>query len=535
MDAWSEFKKYFYRDDAVGISIDFSGAGLTDVFLDAMGARILAAHGEMDALEGGAIANGNEGRMVGHYWLRSPQIAPSAEIQRAIGDGIGKIKDFARLVHLGKIAGQGGRFEHALFIGIGGSALGPQLLDSSLPANGKIDCHFIDNTDPDGMDIVLGRLAGKLGQTLVVVTSKSGSTPEPRNAMVEVMAAYADAGHSFRRHAVCITGQGSLLGKQATEEGWIGQFPMWDWVGGRTSIFSAVGLLPLALRTGSTDPSQNPVENFMAGARAMDAATRVHGPSNPAMLLALAWYRSTEGGGKRAMVVIPYKDRLANFSKYLQQLIMESLGKKNDRSGNEVRHGLTVYGNRGSTDQHSFVQQLRDGPDDFFLTTIGVLEARNGNSIAVDPDGMTSGDYLHGFALGTMEALADRGTAVLHITVDRLSEYELGALIALYERAVGFYASLVNVNAYDQPGVEAGKKAAAEILELQRSVVTFLRKNAGDFFTADAIASALGLSGRDVLVFKLLEHLAMNNRSIEKIPSVGGNATAATYGMVSER
>jgi glucose-6-phosphate isomerase len=302
------------------------------------------------------------------------------------------------------------------------------------------------------------------------------------------------------------------------------RFPMWDWVGGRTSIFSAVGLLPMALRGNST-------KDFIAGARAMDSATRVADPSNPAMLLALAWHLATNGRGERAMVVLPYKDRLASFPRYLQQLVMESIGKKSDRAGNEVRQGLTVYGNKGSTDQHSFIQQLRDGPNNFFLTTIEVLRSRDGDSPAVDGDGMGSGDYLHGFALGTMEALADNGTPIIHVAVDGLSELELGALIALYERAVGFYASMVNVNAYDQPGVEAGKKAAIAILQIQRTVADFLARNHGRSFTADAIADAIALPDRKALVFKLLEHMAANDPSVGRT-SGEGKPSATAYGAI---
>jgi glucose-6-phosphate isomerase len=331
--------------------------------------------------------------------------------------------------------------------------------------------------------------------------------------MVEVMAAYEKNKYAFSRHAVAITGQDSLLNKQAHSEGWIGRFPMWEWVGGRTSIFSAVGLLPAALQG-------IPIKSFLAGARAMDSITRVASAKNPAMMMALAWYCATDGVGKKDMVVIPYKDRLSNFAKYLQQLIMESLGKEKDRDGNIVRQGLTVYGNKGSTDQHSFIQQLRDGLQNFFITIISVLKSRDAVSPAVDPNGMTSGDYLNGFALGTAKALNENGIGVIQISVDKFSEYELGSLIALYERIVGFYATMVNVNAYHQPGVEAGKKAAAEILQIQRSIGSFLAKNKGKKLTIDTIADGINLKNQKVLVFKLLEYMAANGDGIKRNPSV---------------
>ncbi|MDR0742650.1 MAG: glucose-6-phosphate isomerase [Puniceicoccales bacterium] len=513
MEDWSEFKKYLFHNDELGMTIDFSKIGFSEKFFNGMAEKIAVAHREMVALEAGTVANRDENRMVGHYWLRNPNIAPSPEIQGNIGDGIEKILKFAEQIHLGHLAGQDGKFESALYIGIGGSALGPQLICGSFDGDNKINCYFIDNTDPDGIDLTLKKLEGKLGRTLVVVTSKSGNTPEPRNAMVEVMAAYEKNGHTFSRHAVAITGQASLLDKQARSEGWIGRFPMWEWVGGRTSVFSAVGLLPAALQGIS-------IKSFLSGARDMDSITRVASFKNPAMMMALGWYCATDGVGKKDMVVIPYKDRLSNFAKYLQQLIMESLGKEKDRDGNVVHQGLTVYGNKGSTDQHSFIQQLRDGLQNFFITIISVLKSRNGTSPAVEPNGMTSGDYLNGFALGTAKALYENGIGVIQISIDKFSEYELGALIALYERAVGFYASMVNVNAYHQPGVEAGKKAAAEILRVQQSIGSFLAKNKGKKLTIDAIADGIKLKNQKVLIFKLLEHMAANSDGIKRNPFV---------------
>ncbi|MDR1595347.1 MAG: glucose-6-phosphate isomerase [Puniceicoccales bacterium] len=519
MSEWSDFEKYFFRADDLGISIDFSKIGFSDEFFSAMEYKISTAYREMAALEAGAVANRDEYRMVGHYWLRNADIAPSEGIREQISETIEKVVRFAEKVHMGHIVGQDGRFENALFIGIGGSALGPQLICESLGKNVKLGCYFIDNTDPDGVDITLGKLAGKLGKTLVVVTSKSGSTPEPRNAMVEVAAAYEKGGYAFPRHAVAVTGENGLLDRQAIAEGWIDRFAMWEWVGGRTSVFSAVGLLPAALQG-------NSLKFFISGARRMDELTRSVSPKNPAMMMALAWFLAADGVGKKDMVVIPYKDRLSSFSKYLQQIVMESVGKEKDRDGNIARQGLTVYGNKGSSDQHSFVQQLRDGLRNFFVTIISVLRARDGGSILVDSDGMTSGDYLNGFAVGTMRALCENGTRVIHLSIDELSERELGALIALYERSVGFYCSMVNINAYNQPGVEAGKKAAANVLKIQRSIVSFLEKSRGRVVTIDDISSGAQVQSK-VLAFKIVEHIAANGRFIKRFRGDGG--FAATY------
>ena len=117
-------------------------------------------------------------------------------------------------------------------------------------------------------------------------------------------------------------------------------------------------------------------------------------------MLALSWYHLTEGKGSKDMVILPYKDQLELFAKYLQQLIMESLGKELNLEGEKVCQGIAVYGNKGSTDQHAYVQQLREGIPNFFVTFIEVLKHREGESIPVDNNGMTSGDYLHGFFSG---------------------------------------------------------------------------------------------------------------------------------------
>jgi glucose-6-phosphate isomerase len=186
--------------------------------------------------------------------------------------------------------------------------------------------------------------------------------------------------------------------------------------------------------------------------------------------MAHAWFELGQGIGNKAMVVLPYKDSLLLLGRYLQQLIMESLGKKFDIEGNIVHQGLTVYGNKGSTDQHAFVQQLRDGRHDFFANFVAVLESRRGSSIEVD-EGHTSGDYLLGFLMGTRNALTEAGRSSLTVIIPRVDEWYVGALVALYERVVGFYAARIRINAYDQPGVEAGKKAAEEILVLQQQIM----------------------------------------------------------------
>jgi glucose-6-phosphate isomerase len=299
-----------------------------------------------------------------------------------------------------------------------------------------------------------------------------------------------------------VTGEGSELDRVAEREGWLFRFPMWDWVGGRTSELSAVGLLPAALQGVAID-------ELLDGARAMDGLTRRDETrKNPAALLALMWWYAGGGRGARDMVVLPYKDRLLLLSRYLQQLVMESLGKERDRAGNVVRQGIAVYGNKGSTDQHAYVQQLREGLDNFFVTFIQVEKDRTGPS-AIVGEGATSGDYLFGFLEGTRRALYDNGRESVTLTVPALDARALGGLIALFERAVGLYASLAGINAYHQPGVEAGKKAATAVLSLQGKVLEALRR-AGRGMSADEVAEAIDAGEEIETVWKILEHAAVN-------------------------
>lgn len=504
--SWDAFKRYFIYLHQLKISLDTSKVMFKDHFFQTMQSKIVRAFNEMDALESGGLANPDEKRMVGHYWLRNFQLAPKQTLNILLHDNWLKIHAFADKIINQEIQGQTGPFKTLLCIGIGGSALGPQLLSDALDRKPKgLHAIFIDNTDPDGIARVLKKINKHLGQTLVLTTSKSGGTPEPRNGLMEVRAAFEKQGIPFNKHAIAITCEGSQLDELAKKEEWLARFPMWDWVGGRTSLFSNVGLLPAALQ--NID-----ISAMVQGATEMDILTRnTEVFTNPAMMLALAWYACTEGCGKRNMVVLPYKDALVLFPKYLQQLIMESLGKKSTLDNRTVYQGISVYGNKGSTDQHAYVQQLRDGLDDSFVTFIEVQVAKNNSNVHVEP-GLTSGDFLEGFLLGTRAALAEVERPSITLTLKHLNAQSLGALVALFERAVGFYASFIRINAYHQPGVEAGKKAASQFLEIQLRILAFLKENKGHNFNTEAIAQALGMEDRKEDVFKILEYLAANKR-----------------------
>ncbi len=494
---WKKFREQLCHCPEIGLWLDISRMNADSGFFEAMEPEMQRAFSEMQELESGVIANHDENRMVGHYWLRNSSLAPSEELRSAVEDTVSRIERFASDIHGGIIKSPSGSpFRNLLVVGIGGSALGPQFVADALGGSkDRMKPFFLDNTDPDGIDKVLSGI-GDLSDLLVVVISKSGSTKETRNGMLEAQGFFRNAGLDFARQAVAITGDGSELDRLASAEGWIDRFPMWDWVGGRTSVTSAVGLLPAALQ--GID-----IRLLLDGADRCDRLTRNRQTfANPAALMALMWHFATNGRGEKDMVMLPYKDRLLLFSRYLQQLIMESIGKELDRNGNRVEQGLAVYGNKGSTDQHAYVQQLREGINNFFVTFIEVLKEREGGSMEVDP-GVTSGDYLFGFLYGTRQALAEKGRGSMTITVERIDAATIGALIALFERTVGLYASLVNINAYHQPGVEAGKKAATVVIELQKKVNAYLSANPGEE-DPERVAAEIGCPDDAEMVFAIL-------------------------------
>ncbi|OAE34584.1 hypothetical protein AXG93_1487s1300 [Marchantia polymorpha subsp. ruderalis] len=524
---WQRYLEWLYQDKDIGIEIDVSRIGFTDEYLAMMRPKLDQAFRAMADLEGGSIANPDEGRMVGHYWLRKPELAPTAYLQKQIVQTIESVQSFAKDVISGKIKPPpcpNGRFTQILSVGIGGSALGPQFVAEALaPDNPPLKLRFIDNTDPAGIDHQIAQLGPELSSTLVVVISKSGGTPETRNGLLEVQRAFREKGLDFSKQGVAITQENSLLDNTARIEGWLARFPMYDWVGGRTSEMSAVGLLPAALQ--GID-----IHGMLEGARLMDETTRIRDlKTNPAALLALSWYWATDGNGSKVgicsphilvedMVVLPYKDSLLLFSRYLQQLVMESLGKEYDLDGNLVNQGLAVYGNKGSTDQHAYIQQLREGVPNFFATFIEVLRDRPpGHDWELEP-GVTCGDYLFGMLQGTRQALYANKRESITVTVNEVNPITVGALIALYERAVGLYASLINVNAYHQPGVEAGKKAAGEVLALQKRVLSVLNdascQEPVEPLTLEQIATRAQAPHQVEMIYKIVAHMVANDRAL---------------------
>ena len=503
-----------FVDRRTGLTLDVSGMELPAAALDALvGGRrppaqspLAQAHAEMQRLERGEIKNPDEGRKVTHFSDRV--VYTDSELFR-------DVESFAAAVRSGDVRVSANRVENVVVNGIGGSALGPQLLQfaingpywNELSPGARGDgarMYFLDNTDSAGLADVLA--AVDLGRALVITISKSGGTRETRNNMIALEQAYAARELTFAGHAAAVTMHDSALDVYAREHGWLKRFPMADSIGGRTSETNIVGHVPAAL-------AGIDFAAFVGGARHMDELTRAPGlANNPAYQLAVAWFVAGNGRGDRNMVIVPYSDRLVLLGRYLQQLVMESLGKERDLAGNVVHQGLTVYGNKGGTDAHAYIQQLNDGRDDFFVTFVEVL--RDTAPVFVDEE-LTMGDYLHAFKDGLVKALRRKQRRVIEVVLERLDEFGLGMLIALYERAVAVYAELIHINAFHQPGVQAYKTASAEVNQLSEALRRWLVTPAADGWsgTAGDLAVELDEADRTREVAGLLAKYAVNERS----------------------
>ncbi len=512
-----------FFDKISGFCLDWQMVNLPPEFGREKADDIARSLANMQDIEQGKTVNSDEGRMVGHYWLRNPKLAPNSQIRQDIDKNASAINNFIEQVHCGKISAiNGQKYNQALILGIGGSSLPIQLASSALSRpNQPLELFFIDNCDPAGISDTLAKLAPQLATTLIIVISKSGNTVETNLAMAATQAFWQQNNLDFWPNALCITAADSKL-QNLGKNKWLAVFPLWDWVGGRTSLLAAVGLLPLGLQ--GID-----INLLLDGAAAADNLSRPQQNlaeknsndyrQNPALMMALCWLYLSKGQGGSSLIIWPYKDRLALLGKYLQQLIMESLGKEYDLAGRKVGQGLAVYGNKGSSDQHSFLQQILDGSDRALVNFIIIMQdniddimadSRQNDKLAtkIDNPASIAGDYLKAFWLGTEQALATKNKPSLSITIPKLNAFYLGFLIALYERAVGYYAALIGINAYHQPAVESGKKSAEQIIMLKGQLLAYLEQHAGQYFSSHQLAKACAADLRQTAY--LLEHLQAN-------------------------
>lgn len=386
-------------------------------------------------------------------------INPSSAIEDA-NNGIGKDDERWRMLwhnpmqaeHLASIHSVVEKVKpqckNLLLLGIGGSALGARALHTALGSDGPT-LFVLDNIDPHTVQKTIDTILSNdptLKHTVVTVISKSGETAEIHSLLMVVEQAMGNA--TF----VAITGESGPLFEYANKKQWA-TLPVPDGVGGRFSVLSPVGLFPAAM-------CGIDIEALLKGAREMDARCQ-QTENNPAGCLSASLVGAMQEG-KHIHVMMPYCDRLVDFARWYVQLWAESLGKINE-NGESV--GPTPLVAIGATDQHSMLQLWREGPKDKVIGFIKVLETENvelGNSALSDSQswlcGKTLGDILNAQQEATNKAVLDAGQATWCMALARLDAYSLGECIALWQATVAVAGRLLGINAYNQPGVELGKK-----------------------------------------------------------------------------
>ncbi len=368
-----------------------------------------------------------------------------------------------------------GRFDDVLLLGIGGSALGPIALRTALrplgwnslslaERNGHPRLHVLDNVDPGTITSVLARL--DLMRTLVLVVSKSGGTVETMAQYLIVRDALARAVGETRahEHLVFVTDpEVGALRRIARAEG-IRTLEVPPNVGGRFSVFTAVGMLPAALI--GID-----VKALLAGAADMNARADSEDPAtNPAGAFAVLQWLADSRHGRNIQALMPYADPLRDIALWFVQLWAESLGKTRPDG---TFTGPTPLPAVGATDQHSQVQLFMEGPRDKTVMFIAVRGREQDGPIPARHGDIPELAYLRGHTLGelldierraTAGALAARGRFNATISIDAVDAWHVGALLQLFALATAYAGALYGINAFDQPGVELGKNFAYAML-----------------------------------------------------------------------
>lgn len=436
-------------------------------------------------LFGGAPHNNTEQRPALHMALRGLDVAGRPDISADVDAALAQMQTLVNAVHDGTWQGYAGDpIRDVVNIGIGGSDLGPAMATRALRAHhqGSIRCHFISNVDPAHLHVCLAQLRPE--STLFVVASKSFTTLETmqnaglaRRWLVAAAADPALAEARLHQHFAAVTTNKNAATEFGIKDAQV--FPMWDWVGGRFSLWSAIGL-PIAFAVGMPQFRQ-----LLAGAAVVDRHFACAPPAaNIPVLMGLlgVWYRNFWSAGSHA--VLPYAQDLELLPGFLQQLEMESLGKCVDRDGDAmtVSTGPVVWGSAGTNGQHSFHQLLHQGTDlipaDFIAVarpTVPDSQPQHQHLLAncfsqsralmtgktrqqardeLLADGV---DACRAEALAAHKAVPGNRPSTT-LLLDELNAFNLGSLIALYEHKVFVQSVVWNINAFDQWGVEIGKQ-----------------------------------------------------------------------------
>lgn len=364
----------------------------------------------------------------------------------------------------------GNPFTDIVQIGIGGSELGPKAVYMALEAFHKPNrrAHFLSNVDPDDGSHIFKQL--DLEKTLVVVVSKSGSTLETLTNEQFAREKFKKAGLNPKNHFLAVTGKGSPMDDP---QHYAASFYMWDYIGGRYSATSMVGGVILAFALG-----MDRFLEFLRGASSMDKiALKTDPKANLPLLSALLGIWNRNFLSLPTTAIIPYSQALCRFPAHLQQLDMESNGKRIDKTGHPVDFdtGPIIWGEPGTNGQHSFYQSIHQGTTVVPLEFIGFKESQYRDDISFE--GTTCQEKLISNLLAQSIALGigqqsdnpnqffpgNRPNRILF--GERLDPFAMGALLAYYEHKVVFQGFMWNINSFDQEGVQLGKKLALKIIE----------------------------------------------------------------------
>ena len=400
------------------------------------------------------IANLNQRKDKPGQWLQWMNLGYNEET-------LWYVKEYASMVK--------DRFENILVLGIGGSALGGIALTEALlkpywnllseeQREGMPRIFFMDNIDPDSMTALLDML--DLSKTLVNVITKSGDTAETMSQFMIVKDRLEkELGDNYRYNVVATTDKKTGILRQISEQEGYKTFVVPDDVGGRFSVFSAVGLLPLALVGIDIDSIVNGIKDMDLALKNTDIR------ENIAAQNALIHYLLDIKKGKNISVMMPYSSRLRYVADWYAQLWAESLGKNKDKDGNDVHVGPTPVKALGATDQHSQIQLYNEGPNNKIINFIRVEEFDNTLEIPNIFEytgigylgGKTINQLINAEADSTRVALSDYGRPTVTITLDKVDGYNLGQLLYMFEVQTAIAGELYNINTFNQPGVEQAK------------------------------------------------------------------------------
>ena len=462
------FERFSFR---VGhLLVDLSKQRINQEILDTL--FELTAERDIQArindLFSGSAVNFTEGRPALHAALRAPRSDRPARVAQDIEETTHRILGFADAVRSGGWCGHSGKtLTNIVHIGIGGSHLGPELAVQALQsaASPRLTINFVANVD-DG--VLQNAVAGlDPDRTLFVIASKSFTTLETRLNAERARSWFLErvnVSEAMARHFVAVTANveaAAEFGIPATNV-----YPLRDWVGGRYSVWSAVGL-PVALAVGGQGFSE-----LLAGAQTVDAHfASAPAPENVPLLLALAGIWNNNFLGVANHVILPYSDRLKLLPSFLQQLEMESNGKHVNHAGDDVgvHTAPIIWGGEGTNGQHAFHQLLHQGTRSF---TADFVLIANSQAAGTDHD-----RWLLANGIAQSQAMMSGQTdpdphrevtgehATTTIVMDSLTPHSLGALLAIYEHKVFCQGVIWDINSFDQYGVELGKRLARPIFD----------------------------------------------------------------------